>query len=206
MVSEPLLWLFLSSLVFISVTSFLLLNASAITTAAAASCRWTSDVIQPSSLGSGPVAAVVKELHTAQTTALCITVANIAPISFLKVPLRSSSADLHISGILVAIGDHTRPHTPLKDSATLITRHSRLHALTRALTRRGLVGWRHHLCHVSPNCVSIHWSTDVISTSSCGFIRWSLTIRWPLTIDQLLTVDFLGLTFSIQVLLTQFFV
>ena len=156
MVSEPLLWPFLSSLVFISVTSFLLLNASAITTAATASCRWTSDVIQPSSLGSEPAAAVVKEFHTTQTTALCITAANIAPISFLKVPLRSSSVDLHIRGILAAIGDRTHPHAPLKDSAMLITRHSRLHVLPRALTHRGLVCWRHHLCHVSPSCVSIH--------------------------------------------------
>ena len=153
MVLESLLWPFLSSLVFISVTSFLSLNASVITTAAATSCRWTSDVIQPSSLGSGPVAAVVKEFHTTQTTALCITAANIAPISFLKVPLRSSSADLHIHGTLAAIGDRTRPHAPLKDFATLITR---LHALPRALTGRGLVCWRHHLCHVSLSCISIH--------------------------------------------------
>ena len=122
MVSKPLLWHFLNNLVFISVTFFLSLNSSAITTAAAASCRWTSDVIQPSSLGSGPAAAVVKEFHTAQTTALCITAANIASISFLKVPLRSSSADLHIRGTLAAIGDRTRPHTPLKDYVTLITR------------------------------------------------------------------------------------
>ena len=172
MVSEPLFWPFLSSLVFISVTSFLLLNASAITTATAASCRWTSDVIQPSSLGSGPAAAVVKEFHTAQTTALCITAANIALISFLTVPLRSSSADLHIRGTLAAIGDRKRPHVPLKDSATLITRHSRLHALPRALTRQGLVCWRHHLYHVIPSWVSIHWSADVISTSSSSVDRW----------------------------------
>ena len=62
----------------------------------------------------------------------CITAANIAPISLLKVPLRSSSADLHIRGILAAIGDRTHPHAPLKDSATLITRHSRLYVLSRA--------------------------------------------------------------------------
>eukprot|EP00261_Vitis_vinifera_P037745 XP_019078988.1 PREDICTED: uncharacterized protein LOC109123509 [Vitis vinifera] len=83
----------------------------------------------PSSLGFGPAAAVIKEFHTAQTTALCITAANIAPISFLNVPLRSSSVDLHIRGTLAAIGDRTRPHAPLKDSTTLITR---LHALSRA--------------------------------------------------------------------------
>ena len=112
MVSEPLLWPFLSSLVFISVTSFFSLHDSAITTTAVASCRWTSDVILSSSLGSRPAAAIVKKFHTAQTTALCIIVANIAPISFLKVPLRSSSADLHIRGYLAAIGDRTHLHAP----------------------------------------------------------------------------------------------
>ena len=187
MVSEPQLWPLFSSLVFISVTSFLSLNASAITTAAVVSCRWTSDVIQPSSLGSGPAAVVVKKFHTAQTTALCITAANIAPISFLKVPLRSSSADLHIRGYLVAIGDRTRPHAPFKDSA----------APPRTSTR----------CHVSPSCVSIHWSTDVISTSSSAVDRWPLTSRWPLTVDHPLAVDFSQLTFfPSQVLLTQIFV
>ena len=80
-------------------------------------------------MGSGPAAAVVKEFHTAQTIALCITAVNIAPISFLKVPLRSSSADLHIRGTFAAIGDRTRPHAQLKDYATLIMR---LHALSRA--------------------------------------------------------------------------
>ncbi|RVW69856.1 Retrovirus-related Pol polyprotein from transposon RE1 [Vitis vinifera] len=72
---------------------------------------------------------VVKEFHTAQTTAPFITAANIAPISFLKVPLRLSSADLHIRGTLAAIRDRTHPHAPLKDSTTLI---KRLHALSRA--------------------------------------------------------------------------
>ena len=171
MVSEPLLWPFLSSLVFISVTFFLSLNASAITTAAATSCRWTSDVIQPSSLGSGPAAVVVKEFHTAQTTALYITAANIAPISFLKVPLRSSSTDLHIRGYLAAIGDRTRPHAPLKDSAAPPRTSTRCHA-------PGLVCWRHHLCHVSPSCVSIHWSADVISTSSSVVDRWPPVDHW----------------------------
>ena len=59
---------------------------SAITTTAVAFHRWTFDIIQPSSLGSEPVAAVVKEFHIAQTTAICITATNIAPITVLKVP------------------------------------------------------------------------------------------------------------------------
>ena len=47
MVSESLLWPFLSSLVFISVTPFFFNIASAITTIVSAFHRWTSDVIQP---------------------------------------------------------------------------------------------------------------------------------------------------------------
>ena len=88
--------------------------ASAITTTAVAFHRWTSDVIQPSSLGSGPAAAVVKEFHTAQTTAARITATNIASITVLKPPQRSSCADLQNRESLNAIGDRTRPHAPLK--------------------------------------------------------------------------------------------
>ncbi|KAL0010539.1 hypothetical protein SO802_005647 [Lithocarpus litseifolius] len=40
--------------------------------------------LQPSSLGSGPAAAAVEEFHTAKTTALSITAANIGPIKFLE--------------------------------------------------------------------------------------------------------------------------
>ena len=129
MVSEPLLWPFLSSLVFISVTPFFFFNiASAIITTVAAFRRWTSDVIQPSSLGSGPATAVVKEFHTAQTTAARITVTNIAPIAVLKLPQRSSRADLQNRGRLNVIGDRTHPHALLKVSERLITRSTRHHA------------------------------------------------------------------------------
>ena len=132
MVSEPLLWPFLSSLVFISVTPFFFNIASAITTTVAAFRRWTADVIQPSSLGSGPAAAVVKEFHTAQTTAARITVTNIAPIAVLNLPQRSSRADLQNRGRFNIIGDRTRPHAPLKVSKRLITRRQDPpHAVTR---------------------------------------------------------------------------
>ena len=116
MVSEPLLWPFLSSLVFISVTHFFFFFhiASAITTTAAAFRRWTSDVIQPSSLGSRPAITVVKEFHTAQTTATRITATNIAPITVLKLPQRSSCANLQNRESLNAVGDRTRPHSLFK--------------------------------------------------------------------------------------------
>ena len=125
MVSEPLLWPFLSGLVFINVTPFFFNIASAITTTAAAFHRWTSDVIQPSSLGSGPTAAIVKEFHTAQTTAARITATKIAPITVLKLPQRSSCADLKNRESLNAVGDCTRPHVPLKVSVRLITHSTR---------------------------------------------------------------------------------
>ena len=63
MVLEPLLWPFLSSLSSLVWLPFFL-TLPPITTAIAAFCCWTSDVIQASSLGSGP--AVLKEFHTAQ--------------------------------------------------------------------------------------------------------------------------------------------
>ena len=65
MVSEPLLWPFLSSLSSLVWLPFFL-TLPPITTAAAAFCRWTSDIIQASSLGSEPAATVLKEFHTAQ--------------------------------------------------------------------------------------------------------------------------------------------
>ena len=100
MVSEPLLWLFLSSLVFIGVTPF----STSLSPSQQPLQPWTSNIFQPSSLGSEPTAAAVEEFHTAKTTALCIVAANIAPINFLQVPLRSSCADIQTHG--------RRPHAP----------------------------------------------------------------------------------------------
>ena len=138
MVSEPLLWPFLSSLVFISVTPFFFNIASAIITTATTFRRWTSDVIQPSSLGFGLAAAVVREFHTTQTTAARITATNIAPITVLKVPQRSSYADLQNRESLNAVGDRTRPHSLFKvlygwSRAPCVVTH--LQAPPRASTR-----------------------------------------------------------------------
>ena len=181
MVSEPLLWPFLNSLVFISVTLFFFNIASTIITTAATFRRWTSDVIHPSSLGSGLAAAVVKEFHSAQTTAARITATNIAPITVLKVPQRSSRADLQNRERFNVIGDRTRPHTPLKVSARLITRSTGRHAPARA----------YFLLLMS-----------ALVTSSADIICWHHRLTRPLT----LIVDFDSwLTFSVQVLLTQFF-
>ncbi|RVW13792.1 Retrovirus-related Pol polyprotein from transposon RE1 [Vitis vinifera] len=70
-----------------------------------------------SSLGSGPAAAVVKKFHTGIDHCPLHHRCEYCSDFIFEVPLRSSSADLHIRGYLAAIGDHTRPHAPLKDSA-----------------------------------------------------------------------------------------
>ena len=133
MVSEPLLWPFLNSLVFISVTLFFFNITSTIITTAATFRRWTSDVIHPSSLGSGLAAAVVKEFHSAQTTAARITATNIAPITVLKLPQRSSCVDLQNCESLNVV-DRTRPHALLKVSVRLITRSTRCHTSSGSST------------------------------------------------------------------------
>ena len=60
----------------------------------------------------------------------------LAPIVFLQVPLRSSSADLPSHGNLTIIEVATRPHTPPEDSAQELTRSTRRHAPPRAVTRQ----------------------------------------------------------------------
>ena len=132
MVSEPLLWPFLSSPVFISVTLFFFSTSLP----PSQQPPQPFDVIQSSSLGSRPAAAVVKEFHIAQTTAACITATNIAPITILKLPQRSSCADLQNRESLNTVGDSMRPHAPLKVSVRLITRSTRLQAPSRAVTHR----------------------------------------------------------------------
>ena len=86
-------------------------------------------------MGSRPTTTAVEEFHTAKTTALFITAANIALINFLQVPLRLTYIDLHIRGSLEAIGDSTRPHAPLKGSALKFVRHTRRQQLQANVTR-----------------------------------------------------------------------
>ena len=186
--------------------------ASAITTTAVAFCRWTSDVIQPSSLGSGPATTVVKEFHTAQTIATRITATNIAPITVLKLPQRSSCADLQNRESLNAVGDHTRPHAPFKVSVRLITRSTRrhappgsathLHTSPRASTRLHVLvfpadvspRWRHLPRHLPTSSATS--SSDVI----CHIICWRHRWVWPLTLTEgwlFARVDFLQSRWSL---------
>ena len=158
--------------------------ASAITTTAAAFHRWTSDVIQPSSLGSRPAAAVVKEFHTAQTTAARITATNIASITVLKLPQRSSCADLQNRESLNTVEDRMHPHAPLKVSVRLITRSMRRHVPPGSAMRSHAPSHT-CTCQFSPTDVSPRWHhlPRHLMTSS---------LTKPLT----LTVDFSsGLTF-----------
>ncbi|RVW78378.1 hypothetical protein CK203_047712 [Vitis vinifera] len=76
------------------------------------------------------------------------------------VPLRSSSADLHIRGTLAAIGDCMRPYALLKDYATLITR---LHAPPRALTRRA---WSVDVIISTTSALAASASIDLLTSSS----------------------------------------
>ena len=59
----------------------------------------------------------------------------LAPIVFLQVPLRSSSADLPSCGNLTIIGAATLPNAPLEDSMQELTRSRRLHMPLGSFTR-----------------------------------------------------------------------
>ena len=104
-------------------------------------------------MGSEPAAAVVKEFHTAQTTTARITTTNITPITILKLPQRSSCADIQNRESLNAVRDRMRPHASLKVSVRLITRSTRLQAPPRASMRR----------HDSPRAVTRQFSPADVS-------------------------------------------
>ena len=92
----------------------------------------------------------------------------LAPIVFLQVPLRSSSADLPSRGNLTTIGASTRPHMPPKYSTQKLTCSTRLHAPGLLLLTSAL--------------------GDVITTTSSGDItRQSADIIVDQDVDQ--TVD-----------------
>ena len=164
--------LFLSSIVFIGVTSFstsLLPSQQSLQLLAvepptsSSHCLRVPD-LQPLSLRS----------PTPQTIARVVTAVYIALIAFLEVSLRSSSADES----LAVTGDATHPHASPKDSA------SAPHELSSALA------------DVTRDVIS---AMSALATSASNHLLTSVP-------RHSLTVDFSpGLTFSVQVLLTQFF-
>ena len=191
MVSEPSLWLFLDSPVFNSIISDsqllpplqLLLQPFAIKPLTRFSHRlWFRTYSRRHSVSRD-------HCHT-------VAVVIFAPIVFLQVPLRSSSADLTSHGNLTIIEAPTRHHAPPKDSAQKLMHSTRHHAPARARCSPADVNlrWRHH-CHI------ICWRHSPVSWRH----RWPRC--WPdRCLALTLTVDFSPvLTFLVQVLLTQFF-
>ena len=131
MVLEPLLWLFLGSLVFIGIILDsqllpplqLLLQPFAVTPLTRFSHRlWFQTCSRRHS----------ESRDHCQTIAAVI----LASIVFLQVPLRSSSANLPSCGNLTIIGAPTRRHTSPKDSAQKLKRSTRRHAPPGSVTRR----------------------------------------------------------------------
>ena len=189
MVSESLLWPFLSSLVFIGVTAL--------------STSLLPSQQSPQPLTVEPITSSSHYLRVLDLQPLSLR----SPTShrLLHVSSRLEYCSNHISrGITkIVLNRSTRRWKP--------SSHRSQHMPSRAarsfcvIAPRAVLSsrWRHpwrHLCHVSPSYVSIQSSTDVIAASSW----W----RHLLTVDHWLwpAVDFSsGLTFAIQVLLTQFF-
>ena len=129
---------------------------------------------------------------------------------FLKVPLRSACADLHIRGSLEAIRDRMLPrvpqrfcsiaHVPPRATAHLGCFSTHSHALHLQVTRLHVPSRASALlltsfCHVSPSCVIVNvtclrqpltssfdfWRFDC--WHSVGLIYW-LSKGWSLTFSQ----------------------
>ena len=151
MVSKPLLWPFLSSLIFIGVTPSLLPSQQlpqplAVEPPTSSSCCLRVPDLQPLLLRS----------PTPQTTACVVTAVYIALIAFLEVSLRSSSADLHVGESLVVTGDAMPSRT---------TQRFCVSAPCAVLNSNWRHLWRHQ-CHISPSHISIQSYADVNATSS----------------------------------------
>ena len=125
-----------------------------------------------------------------------IVAVTLAPIVFLQVPLRSSSANLPYRGNLTIIGSPTRLHAPPKDSAQKLTRSTHCHAPPRSVTRCHVLScastrdgaWRNALLRarfspadVSPrwchHCHTICWRHLPVSWHHRWLGRWP--DRWP---------------------------
>ena len=154
MVLEPLLWIFLGSLVFIGIILDsqllpplqLLLQPFAVTPLTRFSYRlWFRTCSRRHS----------ESRDHCQTVAAVILV----PIVFLQVPLRSSSADLPSHGNLTNIGAPTCRHTSPKDFAQKLTRSMRRHAPLGSVMRR----------HAPPRSVMrLHAPGFLLLTSALG--------------------------------------
>ena len=77
----------------------------------------------------------------------------LAPIMFLQVPLRSSSADLPSCGNLTIIEAATHPHAPLEDSMQELTRSTRLHMPPENSAQELMRFMRLHTPSRAPTCI-----------------------------------------------------
>ena len=171
MVLEPLLWLFLGSLVFIGI----ILDSQLLPPL---QLLLQPFVIQPLTRFSHCLWFWTCSCRHSESRDHCHTVAAVifAPIVFLQVPLRSSSTDLPSHGNLTIIEAPTCRHVPPKDSAQKLTR---LHAPPDFPTR----------LHVpSVHLLTSALSDVITSTSSADITRQSADVIVDQDVDQ--TVDF----------------
>ena len=189
MVSKPSLWLFLSSPVFIGI----ILDSQLIPPL---QLLLQPFVIKPLTRFSHRLWFRTCSRRYLESWDHCHTVATmiVAPIVFLQVPLRSSSADLPSRGKLTIIGATTCRHIPPKDFAQKLTRSTRRHVPSRVVR----LSHAPTCARCSPADVNPRWHHH------CHVIYWHHlpSHRWPgRWLDRwlalTLTVDFSSrLTFS----------
>ena len=100
-----------------------------------------------------------------------------APIMFLQVALRSSSADLPSCGNLTIIGASTQPHVPPENSAQELTRSTRRQDPSCASTRR----------HTPPRAVTrqVPLADVITATSSADITLQSAYVIVDQDVDQI---------------------
>ena len=137
----------------------------------------------------------------------------------MKAPLRLSCTNLHTCGSLDAIGDYTCPHAPHKGFVPQIMRPMCLPRATAcAPTCRNFRSHAPHVLslaftHLNPpadviaNVIYVSLRCAVVDVTCLRQLLTSSFDFGGLTVDLAgLTVDFSpGLTFAVQVFLTQFF-
>ena len=193
MVSGPLLWPFLSSLAFISVTPFF----------------FSSTLLPPSQQPSQPFAVEpptsssrrpwVPDLQPPSLRSF--TLHRLLPLaSLLQTLLRLRFWSYHRDR-LAPIYKTVKASTPLEPTRAPMHRSKFLHGWSRAPHASRIL----HAPH-APVRARFLLLTSTLGDIICHVICWRHLPRYLLTSSLTLTVDFdQGLTFSVQVLLTQFF-
>ena len=175
MVSEPSLWFFLCSPVFISIISDSQLLPPLL-------LLLQSFPVKPLTCFSYRLWLRTCSHHHSESRDHCHTVATviITPIVFLQVPLRSSSADQPSRGNLTIIGDSTRCHTPQKDSAQKLMRSTRRQTFPRACTCQVFTCWCQPQVTSSLPChllTSLAQSADIIIDKEVDNVDLTVDLR-----------------------------